>query len=563
MEERDRLRYEGQIRLRNIAWYGNITEISPVLSGLISELPVEYLLGQFVLHLHAGDTILATEIWNRRGPFDFTLALDQSNNTRIISYQGQEIRLSHSQFSEALHFLDQENEIAHLTLMHWASKGVDLTDPEAYPEDERAWHFMIPTEYKWARTLSLSEPVVKIPLFDGKTVVHSDIVRLAIAQRDGLPPKWWDDCVCIATREAVSAYPEHLLPFEQQVMIDLDTGDPLCPDTRMLRDVASTLDFEGEDLRRVSSIFFRVSPIGRAEDAFERLLVAESESLPLQAGFGLEEGRVLCRTTISFLQSFDMDVPVQLDQAKELMGRGSVVDRISAMQDIGDNFMKNIGYGRAELLANLHLPGYLECLRREMGEGALKRFVKAQAKEMITPKSFRLATEELGLKALEMLLLVPLDEPVLSDVGVVVQKGQPIITSWCPDDKLSDQLMSLLAATEGELILDTVSASVSDQAAMDGLDDVFAELRDIEDVIVSSRLDRKEADDLLFLVKKRLDAYRHIWAFRGLDRFIAAEPSTEAWAFALRLYGREALTPYWKSIPPSARVGMAGSVLSL
>lgn len=540
--------------------------LPPEFYQLIQVLPDVFLVEHFVYALHCGDSDLAFAIWGGRGPFRFRLESREGSGERVLFFKGEKLILSPSSFEWTMGHLQRCNEVAHLKLLYEASGGVDLTAPaSSFPPHKRAWSWMIPCEeFNRSGLRAFGEPQVKTPVFDGRKVVNSDLLRLVTAERESLPREWWDDCICIATSEAVAAHPHDLWPYEQDIGVDLKETESLRHIRITLKEFAEAFDPHNTKGLEFMGISSGLRTVGRRDTYLDYLLVAESESEEFKAGYGLPSGHVLCRTNHSFLQQFELDEPRNLELGNEYLKRTSILNRLTALQNLGHLRLGRKYWYKHETAWMVVNPDLFRVMHAEMGLDSLRKLVVSNSPDGMFLSLFKVAVQQLGVDPLSVKLRLGLPVNPAED-GLQVVRGQTIETN-CFDDSLSEGLLEILRDVDCDVVMDGVDTSRSDNEMMRGIDEVVAQLREVNAKLENLNHSHKEQDSLWFeeiLLENKRRIYRHFWALAGIDRFVAAGPSTEAWAFALRLYGREALTPYWKTIPPSARVGMAGSVLSL
>ncbi|MHD0644242.1 hypothetical protein ACYPKM_01230 [Pseudomonas aeruginosa] len=539
--------------------------LPPEFDQLIQVLPDVFLVEHFVYALHCGDSDLAFAIWGGRGPFRFRLESRERSGERVLFFKGEKLILSPSSFGWNMTHLQRCNEVAHLKLLYEVSGGVDLTAPaSSFPPHKRAWSWMIPgEEFNHCGLRALGEPQVKIPVFDGKRVVNSDIVRLVTMERASLPRAWWDDCICIATCEAVAAHPRELWPYEQDIGVDLSVGETLRSTCITLKEYAYSFDPNNADGLRFSGISAGLRTVGRRDTYLDYLLVAESESMDFKAGYGLPPGHVLCRSTNSFLQQFELDEPRQLEQGNAYLQRTSILNRLTAIQNLGHRRLGRKFWNGNESASMIVEPELFSVMRAEMGLEGLRKHVVDQSPDGMFPSLFKVAVQQLGVDPLSVKLRLGFPVNPAED-GLQLVRGQDIETN-CFVDGLSEGLLAILRDVDCDAVMDGVDTSRSDDEMLRGIDEIVARHR-----VVSAKLEKlKRQKDLEPLwveasdLGKQLRIYRHFWALAGIDRFVAAGPSADTWLFAFNLFGATAIRPYMKLIPRSARVLMTAAGLSI
>ncbi|MHD0644243.1 hypothetical protein ACYPKM_01235 [Pseudomonas aeruginosa] len=565
------LLFEVAVKKRQLSWHPGKTGINSDLVALIDELPSDYLAGQMVVALHNGDTVLASTIWEKRGPFSLTLTYDEEWDNRIVTIDGRETVVPSQQFGEALYYLDHESETEHLQLIALVSGQFDPSVPfYRIPKSERGWLMMIPDCERFPYGQASRKPAVELPRFDGQRVHHSETIRVSQSRWSNLPEKWWGDCLCFASKEAVDEYPDDLKPYRPYIRARVINEQGNACLTKPLKTYAADFRSGEAPYERLEGFSFGLEADNQVDTSVDRVLVSETLSDLVRQGLAAPEGYVLCRTTISFLSSFEFDQPMNLDMVAPCIQARSLTNRLVAMSMPMAKELQETRCDRESSLALIADPDYQHHLIECLGLDVIKSLLLSEnAKAGLWPEQFLFVQERFGVPADQLCLRIWQNSPDAVSPDIILSRGHHVNCEGF--DASSAQpcahLVKALESVDGDLLVNGIRTTGPDEELIERTSAALLALYEFDhesdDNESFNPFREEDVSKALEELNRPLHVFRSVWAYRGIDRFAAVAATAMEWEFAAQLYGRKALAPYWRNVPSAAKVKIASTGLSI
>jgi hypothetical protein len=263
-----------------------------------------------------GDLPVAQAIWREAGPFEMSFQREKYQN----SVNGQAIgRLVKTD----LYFGSAVNTERLAELFEWMPTvglgflcGVNAEGSMLLDSN------YIGDALRMARTDPFDGALPS--LVQGRVDQPELLMALAVKRDQSAYKESYDEIMCWATPEMVKAFPEHLAAFKSDQTLDYKTwpapsniSHPL-EQTHLanltddfierVRSVPGYLYSPAEEDNSISFIELKLRTIGVGDrlDIIDMILLKRFLTEPLQHGFDYPAGKVLCRTTVDFLQQFEM-----------------------------------------------------------------------------------------------------------------------------------------------------------------------------------------------------------------------------------------------------------------
>ncbi|MHD0644237.1 hypothetical protein ACYPKM_01205 [Pseudomonas aeruginosa] len=412
-----------------------------------------------------------------------------------------------------------------------------------------AWRRLIPDvdlKKRYARGRAGWKLLPPLPRLTSAGVFDTHLITAiqSMVAVNGLDPAWCSDILCFVQDELVSEHQESLLPYKSTLELAWNRSEKPIP-----------------------HVSYGLVPDGRDSDAMDLVLLSELVNPMLHTGFGIPEGYRLCRAPLSFVTQFEMhhrelpngtQAPTPPRMETFLYAHKA---RLEGFEEIYRGEMKPIEVSAAKFVAKAFettqeignaLKSQQACLSfyanlRQCFSGQQVSLWEAHS----LYKNMGVTTE-----ALEIIYPNQANE---SDplVTIPIAPGTRLEHEHTPLEFVARRVLVLLLSNcEGPVHFSGVSTDINDEA-------LFAALKAYAFPGDPGLAKHIPDQPTVEAEQGARNLYQALAFVRGVDAMARYCSEARDWHVVEQVHGIGPMRPFYKQLPQSLRVKLAGSTLSL
>lgn len=375
---------------------------------------------------------------------------------------------------------------------------------------------------------------------------------LKLGKSQGSAAEWFDDILCWASPEMVSAHPDQLEPFDAIVrLIGEGNGQSINGLSVTLSGPASP--WEVNDLSQVGQVTYGLLPRGRDGNGIDFLLMRNFLRSICDEVFRGIPGRVLCRTSAAFLDQFAREpadnqikydealkgyLPLNLLALRHLEANGTVLGSDPAVEvryDVGPKGILTVERASVEgfLSTSTNTPEAAPGIQKLIPEQYLQAMLEKKMAGSISPDEAAHLRDAYGADITGAVISVLLSEDELSaleEKGVLLHSDCKVTFRGC-ESLSTEQLLGFVtrarAFFQGRLEVCGIDMDTATEA------EILARWHELPAGNMSLA-----HEDL-----------RVVGRVRGFDAFLPVLKGQEDWTMAYQFFGSGAVEPYIDRLP--------------